>query len=186
VRIIAGKFGGRKLKSFDEKHIRPTTDRVKESIFNILAPVIEGARVLDLYSGTGNLSIEALSRGAASVDSIELNPRSIKIIHENLELLKIKEGIRVHRGDAVRFITKYEGEPFDVILIDPPFPARVCMKTLEAIEANPKLTHQNTVIVIEHQRLEAIDEKIGTLTRIDSRSYGDKLVTFFKREGSPN
>ena len=186
MRVIAGKFGGRKLKSFDEKHIRPTTDRVKESLFNILNPHIEGARVLDLYSGTGNLAIEALSRGAHWVDLVELNSRSIKIIADNLKMLEIEDQFKINRTDAVRFVSKYEGEPYDIILIDPPFPLKICSTTLEAIEKNQRLTHDGTIIAIEHQSNEPLLEKIGTLKQIDIRHYGDKHVSFYKREGGEN
>src|SRR5437870_2154456 len=118
MRIIAGKFKGRKLVSFDEEHIRPTTDRVKESIFNILAPYLDGAKVLDLYSGTGNLSFESLSRGAFSVTAVEVSKRSIQIIYRNQELLKVGDELTVVKGDAVDYLKKYQGEAFDIILID--------------------------------------------------------------------
>src|ERR1700728_2910160 len=104
MRIIAGLFKGHKLVSFDEDHIRPTTDRVKESVFNILTPMIEGARVLDLFSGTGNLGFEALSRGAVKVDMIEKSPRSIAIIKKNIAHLKVTQGVEIHREDAVNFV----------------------------------------------------------------------------------
>ena len=91
MRVISGKYKGRELVSFKADHIRPTTDRVKESIFNKLQSHIAGARVLDLFSGTGSLAIEAISREAESVTAVEMNKKSIEIIKKNLQLLKITE-----------------------------------------------------------------------------------------------
>ena len=182
MRIISGKYKGHKLASFDEDHIRPTTDRVKESVFNILAGDLEGARVLDLFSGTGNLGIEALSRGAATVDMVEVNPRSIAIIRKNLEKLKIEEGVQIHRGDAVRFVEDYTGESFDIILIDPPFPLKICVTVLNALSSS-QTAGPRTRIAIEHARQEPLPSEIGTnMTCIDTRSYGDKIVAFFEKK----
>ena len=181
MRIISGKYKGHKLVSFDQDHIRPTTDRVKESLFNIIAARIPEARVLDLFSGTGNLGLEALSRGANSVDMVELSRKSIDVIRKNMANLKVTEGIVIHKEDAVEFVQNYVGPAFDVVLIDPPFPAQICLKTLEALERSPAVSAA-TSIVIEHSRHEVLPEKIGALRRVDSRSYGDKLLAFFERE----
>jgi 16S rRNA (guanine966-N2)-methyltransferase len=181
MRIIAGRFKGHKLVSFDEDHIRPTTDRVKESVFNILAPVMEGARVLDLFSGTGNLGLEALSRGASRVDMVEQSPRSIAIIRKNLGHLKVEEGVQIHRADAVAFVRDYLGDPYDVVLVDPPFPLRICETILQEL-AKSKAADSHTRIVIEHSRKEPLPEQILTLTAIDTRSYGDKLVAFYDKK----
>src|SRR3954462_11414596 len=104
MRIISGKYKGRQLVDFSADHIRPTTDRVKETLFNKLMGIIEGARVLDLFSGTGNLSIECLSRGAAWVDIVENHKKSLSIIRENLALLKITEGFAIHPVDTFRYL----------------------------------------------------------------------------------
>ncbi len=181
MRVISGKFKGRKLVSFDQDHIRPTTDRVKESLFNILAPFIENSLVLDLYSGTGNLGIESLSRGAAHVTFVESNIKSIKIIDKNIELLKIADGIDVVKNDVLNFLREFEGDPFDIILIDPPFPSLICLKTLELV-AKSKVAGSDTRIAIEHSKREILPEKIGRLTCIDTRNYGDKLLAFFSKE----
>ena len=182
MRVIAGKFGGRRLVSFDEGHIRPTTDRVKESLFNILATSMDDARVLDVFSGTGNLGIEALSRGAQSVTFVEKHPASIKIIRQNLELLKITEGFEILKTDALKFAAKYDGPPYDVVLIDPPFPLKICSQILEELERNGNISHPGTVFAIEHQEHEPLLEQIGELVRTDQRDYGDKRVSFFKRK----
>jgi 16S rRNA (guanine966-N2)-methyltransferase len=181
VRIIAGKYKGHKLVSFDEDHIRPTTDRVKESLFNIISARMDGPRVLDLYSGTGSLGLEAFSRGAGSVDMVEISRRSIEIIKKNLRNLRVSEGVVIHKSDAVEFVKKYEGDPFDLVLVDPPFPSKICLATLEALEANRHVMAPSTLIVIEHSRHEPLPDSVGTLRRVDSRSYGDKLLAFYER-----
>ncbi len=180
MRIIAGRFKGRVLKSFEAPHIRPTTDRVKESLFNILMNHIEGARVLDLFSGTGNLAIEALSRGAAHVESVEKHPKSLKIIHENLKLVKIENEIKVHKDDAFHFIKKYKGEPFDIILIDPPFTEALADSIMTEIEKT-ELFHDETIFAIESAKKEKLLDKYGALEAIDTRLFGDKVLTLFKK-----
>jgi 16S rRNA (guanine966-N2)-methyltransferase len=185
MRIISGKFKGHKLVSFDQGHIRPTTDRVKESLFNIIAGQIEDARVLDLFSGTGNLGLEAFSRGARQVDMVEISAKSLQIIRMNLAHLKIEEGVDVIKSDAVKFVRQYEGEPYNVILIDPPFPLKICKEILEKISAS-FVADKNTEIVIEHSRQEPLPEVIENLRCVDTRTYGDKLLAFYKKGESPN
>lgn len=179
VRVIAGKLKGRQLKSFSAGHIRPTTDRVKESIFNILQGHLEGARVLDLFSGTGNLSIEAFSRGAKSVESVEKNPASLKIIYENLKHLGVEREIRVHKDDAFRYVQRYQGEPFDIIFIDPPFTEVLADKIMVEIQKS-KIFHKETTIAIESAKKEKIMKEYGSLEAIDTREFGDKILTLFK------
>jgi 16S rRNA (guanine966-N2)-methyltransferase len=182
VRIISGRFKGHKLVSFEEGHIRPTTDRVKESVFNILSSVLDGARVLDLFSGTGNLGLEALSRGAHKVDMVEKSPRSIKIIMKNLDKLKVEDDeIKVHQSDALDFVKEYKGDPYDLILIDPPFPSKVCHEILNEIAMSP-VASPSSWIVIEHSKQESLDSEIGTLRCVDTRRYGDKIASFYKKK----
>jgi 16S rRNA (guanine966-N2)-methyltransferase len=179
MRIIAGRFKGRVLKSFEASHIRPTTDRVKETLFNILQGQIEGARVLDIFAGTGNLSIEALSRGAAVVESVEKHPTSIKIIYENLKMIKIENEIKVHKLDAFLFIKKYEGDPFDVIFIDPPFTEALADSIMTEIEKS-KVFHPETIFAIESAKKEKLLKEYGRLGAIDTRIFGDKVLTLFR------
>jgi 16S rRNA (guanine966-N2)-methyltransferase len=181
MRIISGKFKGRRLANFDEEHIRPTTDRVKESLFNIISANIQGARVLDLFSGTGNLGFESLSRGASEVQMVELSQRSIKLIQQNIKLLGVTENLILHKSDAVKFLNSYEDTAFDVVLVDPPFPALICLKTLEALNVSPAVNNE-TLIAIEHATQEPLPQVVGNLTRFDRRDYGDKLLDFYQKE----
>lgn len=119
LRIIGGQWRGRKLRFADGEGLRPTTDRVRETLFNWLAPVIAGARCLDLFSGSGALGLEALSRGAGKVVFIERNPQAVKALKGNLELLRAGNA-ELHQGDALAWL-RGEATPFDVIFLDPPF-----------------------------------------------------------------
>jgi 16S rRNA (guanine966-N2)-methyltransferase len=143
---------------------------------------MEEAQVLDLFSGTGNLGFEALSWGAKSVQMVEINPRSIAIIRKNMEHLKITDGIEIYKGDAVTYVKKYTGSPYNIILIDPPFPLKICNTILEEISKST-VANSETRIVIEHARQEPVESVFQGLRCIDTRSYGDKLVSFFKKEG---
>ena len=182
MRVISGKFKGRNLSSFDEDHLRPMTDRVKGSLFNIWGPFIEGSRVLDLFSGTGSIGIEALSRGAQSVDMVENNKRSIQIIQKNLGLLGVKDEVVIHREEVIHFIDNYSDGAFDLIFIDPPFPSKICHKTLQALSTSTALSADSRV-VIEHSKHEPLDDIIDSLSRVDTRDYGDKILSFYRKGG---
>ena len=181
MRIIAGKLRGRKLVSFSAKHIRPTTDRVKESIFNKFQAEIPEARVLDLFSGTGNLAIESYSRGAAFVEAVERNPKSLKIIKHNLEELGISGEVQVVGSDVMKYLQNYSGESFDIILIDPPFTQALSHSVLEQLGSS-KVLKSGTQIMVESARAERVDESYSGLKLLDQKSFGDKKVTFFEGE----
>ncbi|MBV2168980.1 MAG: 16S rRNA (guanine(966)-N(2))-methyltransferase RsmD, partial [Bdellovibrio sp.] len=122
MRIIAGKYRGHQLVAFKADHIRPTTDRVKETLFNKLQFQIEGAKVVDLFCGTGNLGIEALSREASFCTFVEKNPKSLTITRQNLEKLKVPTSqYKIINMDVLGFLKAYQGEPFDIVFADPPF-----------------------------------------------------------------
>lgn len=185
MRIISGKYKGQRLVGFKGSHIRPTTDRVKESVFNILGPEIFEARVLDLFSGTGNLSIECLSRGAAWVDSVESHPGSLKIIRQNFEKLGIKESSKIYAQDVFSYLKKYQGAPYDVILIDPPFTQKWGDRCMDELSGS-KTFSKNTTIILESTTQEFVDSQYGVLEKYDERHFGDKTVFFFSQAGDNN
>ncbi len=119
LRIIGGEWRGRKLRFADGEGLRPTTDRVRETLFNWLAPRIQGARCLDLFAGSGALGLEALSRGAVEVVFVDTNPAAITTLKENLALLKV-ENAEVIRGDGLNYL-QGNSRQFDVVFLDPPF-----------------------------------------------------------------
>ena len=159
MRVISGKFKGRQLVEFEAAHIRPTTDRVKETLFNKLMGMTEGARVLDLFSGTGNLAIECISRGSAWVDLVESHKKSISIIRENLSKLKIDEGFAIHPVDAFRYIESYSGTPYDIVLADPPFTETLAHQLAEKI-GESGLLGPDSLLVIEASSKERMDETV--------------------------
>jgi 16S rRNA (guanine966-N2)-methyltransferase len=180
MRIISGKFRGRRLVSFQADNIRPTTDRVKETLFNKLMGLVDGARVLDLFSGTGNLAIECLSRGAAHVDLVENHRKSLEIVKKNFNLLNITEGFKVYPVDAFKFIQSYQGPPYDLIIADPPFTQSfghdLCLKIGESATLGPAFTY-----VVETSSKERMDESYPGLNRLDRREFGDKHLNFFEK-----
>ncbi|MCC7404343.1 MAG: 16S rRNA (guanine(966)-N(2))-methyltransferase RsmD [Bdellovibrionales bacterium] len=178
MRIIAGKFRGRRLASFQASHIRPTTDRVKESIFNKIAAHLPEARVLDLFSGTGNLGIEAISRGASEVTFVEKSGKSLQILNKNLALLGINSGVTVRKDDVLDFVKKYSGPAFDVVLADPPFTEKIAHPVMEILSQHP-LVVPGGVIIIESSRHEPIGEQYPPFNFLDRRDFGDKNVSFF-------
>ena len=188
MRIISGKYKGN-LVSFSADHIRPTTDRVKESLFNILQGQIEGAKVLDLFSGTGSLGIECLSRGASEVLFIEKNSKSLRILRENLQKLKVDDPFSIVQKDVISFLKSYSGPGFDLIFADPPFTEEMADEVMESLSKtlpSSRVILRDTIICIESGRREKIGEDYPHLFRYDQREFGDKFLSFFKMKEVPN
>lgn len=181
MRIVAGRLRGRRLVSFKADHIRPTTDRVKESVFNKLQGTWEGARVLDLYAGTGNIGFEAISRGAREVLAVELSAKSIDIIRRNVEELEIGAEHSVLKDDVRRFLARYRGEPFDIVIADPPFTEALAHETLLSLATSAAIG-PGTTVVVEASSHEKVEASYPRLRCLDRRDYGDKMVTFWESE----
>jgi 16S rRNA (guanine966-N2)-methyltransferase len=179
MRIIAGKYKGHHLVSFQASHIRPTTDRVKESLFNIWQNHVEEARVLDLFSGTGNLGLEALSRGAREVVFVDKNRKSIDILRRNIDKLRVSEAHQVVTKDVLAFLKGYSGEPFDLILIDPPFTEEMAHDVMLVLSTST-VFHDDSLISIESGRREKIEDDYPPLSRYDVREFGDKFLSLYR------
>jgi 16S rRNA (guanine(966)-N(2))-methyltransferase RsmD/pantetheine-phosphate adenylyltransferase len=173
LRVVGGKYRSRILKDFSGEKIRPTADKVKESLFNILGDFIADARVLDLFSGTGAIGIECLSRGAKSVIFTDADKDSLKIVKDNLSTLG--ENQTVIFTDAISFLEKTT-EKFDFIFIDPPYNSDLGERALKVI-ANRKLLTDNGIAVFETEK-ENI--KVDFLYLFDQRKYGRVRLNFFK------
>lgn len=183
MRIISGRFKGRVLSSFQADHIRPTTDRVKESLFNKWMGYTEDARVLDLFSGTGNLGLEALSRGAAHVDFVDVNVKSVNILKKNIEMLKLgAQEYAIYKQDVLTYLKKYQGTPYHLILIDPPFTEKMAHDVMTALDSS-SCFNENTLVAIESVKKERIDDAYSNLYRYDFNDYGDKVLSFFAKKG---
>lgn len=181
MRIISGKFKGHQLVSFSADHIRPTTDRVKETIFNKLMFHVEDARVLDLFSGTGNLGLEAVSRGAKDVVCVEKSRKSIEIIQKNIQKLKVATGIRIINQDVLDFLKLPQDEPFDLVLIDPPFTEKMADEVMEALSRNSNLVRNEGLVVLESSSFETLKERYPGYNLLGRKDFGDKVVSFFER-----
>ncbi len=166
MRIVAGEFKGRKVARPSDRRVRVTTERVREALFDILAPRIVGARVLDLFAGSGVLGLEALSRGAAQVDFVDILPASLSAVRTNVASLGVKEQARVYRGDALRFVERLGAGAYDVALADPPFSSDHAIRLRDVFRgcAFAKM------LSIEHR------SKL-TCTGDDTRRYGDVALT---------
>ena len=178
MRIVAGSLKGRTLKTPDWEGLRPTSDRLRETLFNVLAPRIEGARFLDAYAGTGAVGIEALSRGAAHVTFVEQDRRAQHLIATNLERCRIESRhaiIREGFAAAARRLT----EPFDVLFLDPPYGGATLQQALEI--ATP-LVGPGALLVIEHARRDESPESFGTIARIRKLESGDSALSFYRHE----
>jgi 16S rRNA (guanine966-N2)-methyltransferase len=172
MRIVAGSWRGRTIRAPKDDRVRPTADRVREAWMSIVRHSIPDARVLDLFAGSGALGLEALSRGAATVDLIEMAPASLRAIRENIEALGA-EGAVVRRADALRFIEGLEANAYDVAFADPPYRLGLARKVAERWLAVPFAA----VLGIEHEVREPMPD--GG----DTRRYGDTAVTFYGMHG---
>lgn len=183
MRVITGKYRGRVLKGPVHSGLRPTADRVKEALFNILGARIVGADLLDLFAGTGAIGIEALSRGANSVVFADTNRLSIKLLSENLKILTPDERIRVLHYSAVQCITilAQEAADFDLIFLDPPFADGLVPETMAEINRN-RLLRKDGIVIVEHHRKLAVAGSgfINFLTR----NYGDISLSFYNRDAA--
>ena len=176
VRVIAGTFKGRTLEAPDWEGLRPTSDKLRETLFNILAPRIGGARVLDGYAGTGALGIEALSRGAAHVTFIDQDRRAADLIAGNLETCRIAGGYAIIHSSVLLGVKRLRGEPaFDVILLDPPYASDI----QDVLQQLGEIVKPGGVVVLEHARKSAPPVAPGRLTRVREVRSGDSTLTFY-------
>lgn len=187
MRIISGAFKGRKLLSHQGLSLRPTSDRTRESIFNILSSsfeTFESRRVLDLYAGTGAFGIEALSRGAHKATFVEMEKSALSVLQRNVSFIPDPsqyEIIGTTAASAIKLL-QIRGDRFDLIFMDPPYGKNLVQTTLEALAGSSLFTRQALVLCELFVR-DSIQEQYGPLCRFDARRYGQTLVSFFKVTG---
>jgi 16S rRNA (guanine966-N2)-methyltransferase len=179
MRIIAGRLKGRRLKAPAWEGLRPTSDKLRETLFNILAPRISGARVLDGFAGTGAVGIEAISRGAAHVTFIEKDRRAVALIEENLTACDVEGGYTIHRGDAAAVLPGLSSNSFDLILLDPPYDI---MTMTPVLDASTRVLAAGGLVVLEHatRREPEPAARLEVVRRVKS---GDSTLTFFAARG---
>lgn len=177
MRIIAGKAGGLKLKSLKGRDVRPTLDRVKESMFNIIAFYLPETEVLDLFAGFGSLGLEALSRGAKSADFVEINRAHLKIIKENLNKAGLSEQAETYKQDVYLYLKNCR-KKYDLIFMDPPYEKEMTAEAVKLILKN-RLLKEDGLIISEKSAAENTEEFEG-LSIIKNKSYGNSLLTIYK------
>jgi 16S rRNA (guanine966-N2)-methyltransferase len=185
MRIIAGTLKGRRLEAPDWPGLRPTSDKLRETLFNVLAPRIRDARVLDGYAGTGAVGIEALSRGAAHVTFVEHDPRAGALIEANLRHCGVTDRYAIIRAGFDPTTRTLNDSAFDVVFLDPPYGADELRAALAAAEP---LVGDATLLVVEHARRDPAPEQAGMLLRNRELTSGDSALAFYARrtEGATN
>jgi 16S rRNA (guanine966-N2)-methyltransferase len=183
MRIVGGTRRGRRLLPPRSHHTRPTADRVRETLFNVLGQMLDGGEVLDLYAGTGALGLEALSRGAERAVLVDLSAEAAELCQKNAALLGFDSVVTVLRLRVDRAVERLarEGRRFVLAFADPPYAARAGGWVVEAV--SPLLT-EGGVLVVEHDRRELLPEAGGTLVRADQRRFGDTVLSFFQAVSS--
>lgn len=177
MRVITGTARGRKLLEPEGMAIRPTTDMVKEALFNIVQFDIEGRRVLDLFAGTGQLGIEALSRGAAEAVFCDESAKSVKLVRANLERCGLSG--RVEQTDSIAYLSR-DGR-FDLVFIDPPYDTDLIEKALNVIQ-NVDLLNDGGIIICESRREKILPELAPPYRRALTRRYGKVCLTVYKKD----
>src|SRR3954464_7719310 len=182
MRIIAGSLKGRRLSPPPWEGLRPTSDKLRETLFNVLAPRVAGARVLDGYAGTGAVGIEALSRGAAHVTFLEQDRRAAALIEENLSRCGVANGYAIIRAPAGAAVAALQADPafvpFDIILLDPPC-HRPRERVLSEFGSHDRLLAPGGILVLEHARREQPPEAAGRLARTRLLTSGDSALSFY-------
>jgi 16S rRNA (guanine(966)-N(2))-methyltransferase RsmD len=177
MRVIGGKFRSRRLKTIPGLAVRPTPDRLRETLFNVLAPEIEGTVFLDAYAGTGAVGIEALSRGARRIVLFERNPAAVAVIQDNLSSLLVSSEAAVFRGNALTLIPKH---PADIAFIDPPYQhIRDYQAALESLgETGCEL------VIAQHDTRTELPETVAALKRSRVLRQGSNVLSFYRRSSS--
>lgn len=180
MRIITGTARGRKLTAPEGRDVRPTPERVKEGIFSALQFDIEGRRVLDLFAGSGQLGLEALSRGAESCTFVDASESSLNLVRKNLESTYLSEKAKVVRSDYAAFTAACR-DTFDIAFLDPPYSAGLLMPAVKAVLP---LMSDYGVIICEHPPEVKLDEEIGGFKITKAYRYGKVLVTLYRKGAS--
>jgi 16S rRNA (guanine966-N2)-methyltransferase len=172
MRIVAGQWRGRRIAAPPGSDVRPTLDRVREAWMSILQLELPGSRVIDLFAGSGALGLEALSRGAVSVDFVEQNPRVLSVLRDNITVLGAEDTARVHRRDAMRFASGLESGAYDIAFADPPYKGGWAAKLAGVWLERPF----SRILSVEHDSHEKLPGASET------RRYGTSSITFYRTE----
>jgi 16S rRNA (guanine(966)-N(2))-methyltransferase RsmD len=180
MRVVGGELRGRQLKSPVGRKVRPTSDRIREAIYDMLGPDLEGTKVLDLFAGTGAMGIEALSRGFQTGVFVENDRGALNLIRDNLDLCGLADRARVEARDVFEFLKRFDAAaPFDLVLVDPPYGEGMVLPAVEQLACKTGLRAGGYVVCECERELELPDE-VKSLKRIKYKSYGDSSVHVYK------
>lgn len=177
MRVITGQARGMKLVTLEGDDVRPTTDMVKEAIFSIIQFDVPGAAVLDLFAGSGQLGIEALSRDAAACTFIDRSKASADVVRQNLEHCRLADKARVENTDSINFL-KLTPHKYDIVLLDPPYRQGLLSKALPLLE---RVLNDGAVVVCEHEKEFSPDEQYGSLILRKNYRYGKIMLSVFDK-----
>ena len=184
MRVIAGRFRGRRLKTPPNSTTRPTSDRLRETLFNVLAPRIADARFLDLCAGTGAVGIEALSRGASHVTLVDQSRQMCGLIESNLELVQIEQSdyevVAIEALDYLRHHEKKGEPPFDLVFFDPPYATNYDAVLTVIGERGATILNAGGVVIVEHYKKKALSDRFNALTCYRELKQGDSVLSFYQ------
>lgn len=178
MRVITGEARGRKLITLEGEDVRPTTDRVKEGMFNIIQFELEGANVLDLFAGSGQLGIEAISRGASHCTFVDASSKSLEVVRQNLKTVGFEKRASVFCGDAKMYVSLSK-DKFDIALLDPPYNKKIIDDVIESVAK--KMTDNGTVIC-ETSLGEVLPDDAGDFRKYREYKYGKIKLTVYRRK----
>jgi len=180
MRIISGNFKGTTLFTLTGDNTRPTLDRVKESLFNILGNTFYDIFVLDLFAGSGALGLEAVSRGASFCDFVDISNDAVNIINKNIDKCHAKEVAKVHKTDFDTAIKKFPDNRFDLVFLDPPYGKDMGILAINKLD---RIVKDTGIVILETDYTDDVPDDIGNFTKYDSRKYGRVVISFFRKAG---
>jgi 16S rRNA (guanine966-N2)-methyltransferase len=190
MRIVAGKYRSRILKSLKGNALRPTSDRLRETLFNVLGPNVAGSRFLDVFAGTGAVGIEAISRGAIEVVFIENHAAAATLIRRNLDSLEIENGAQILLFDALRGLEKIAARhkptdaPFDFVFVDPPYAEKEQYDRVLGFLGAASFLAEGSLVIAEHRRTHELPQRVGRLTQTRILRQGDAALSFFEHQAA--
>ncbi|MEK6397182.1 MAG: 16S rRNA (guanine(966)-N(2))-methyltransferase RsmD [Terriglobus sp.] len=184
MRVIAGTYRSRGLAAPKGLETRPTSDRLRETLFNVISARVPGARFADLYAGSGAVGIEAISRGASEVFFAEKHNAALAAIRGNLRTLGINSGFQVEAGGTAGLLKRLSGKPMDVVFLDPPYEeAEEYKRTLTTLgDTSNELLHEGSLVIAEHMKKQPLQEQYGLLKRTRVLQQGDAALSFYALE----
>ncbi len=176
MRVITGTAKGRLIKTLDGLETRPTTQKVKEAIFSVLQFDIEGRRILDLFAGSGQMGIEALSRGASTAVFVDNSQKATSVIKDNIIRAGFQDRSEIYCRDSSLFLSSDKGK-YDIVFVDPPYSKNMASKSLEALG---KILSDHGIVVCEHDSHDVLPDKTESLEKIQTKSYGRICVSYYR------